>query len=95
MYGVLYLAYCDPPALSSVALLVEAEGAGMSDPGRIALVLGRSLHVPVDSADEVLYRTHDVSTTSGSNSVVECQLPKLKVAGSNPVSRSFALPCPP
>jgi hypothetical protein len=23
-----------------------------------------------------------------SNSVVECQLPKLKVAGSNPVSRS-------
>ncbi len=39
MYGVLYLAYCDPPALSSAALLVEAEGAGMSDPGRIALVL--------------------------------------------------------
>ena len=25
---------------------------------------------------------------SGSNSVVECQLPKLDVAGSNPVSRS-------
>ena len=25
----------------------------------------------------------------GSNSVVECQLPKLKVAGSNPVSRSI------
>ncbi len=24
----------------------------------------------------------------GNNSVVECQLPKLKVAGSNPVSRS-------
>ena len=27
--------------------------------------------------------------TSGSNSVVECQLPKLDVAGSNPVSRSI------
>src|SRR4051794_1609923 len=26
---------------------------------------------------------------SGSNSVVECQLPKLDVAGSNPVSRSI------
>ena len=26
--------------------------------------------------------------SSGSNSVVECQLPKLDVAGSNPVSRS-------
>ncbi len=25
----------------------------------------------------------------GSNSVVECQLPKLDVAGSNPVSRSI------
>lgn len=31
---------------------------------------------------------------SGSNSVVECQLPKLKVAGSNPVSRSPSLPEP-
>jgi hypothetical protein len=28
-------------------------------------------------------------TESGSNSVVECQLPKLDVAGSNPVSRSI------
>ena len=28
-------------------------------------------------------------TLSGSNSVVECQLPKLKVAGSTPVSRSI------
>jgi hypothetical protein len=27
-------------------------------------------------------------TNCGSNSVVECQLPKLNVAGSNPVSRS-------
>jgi hypothetical protein len=27
-------------------------------------------------------------STSGSNSVVECQLPKLDVAGSTPVSRS-------
>jgi hypothetical protein len=27
--------------------------------------------------------------SSGSNSVVECQLPKLDVAGSNPVSRSI------
>jgi hypothetical protein len=26
---------------------------------------------------------------SGSNSAVECQLPKLDVAGSNPVSRSI------
>ena len=30
-----------------------------------------------------------VTTSSGSNSVVECQLPKLKVAGSTPVSRSI------
>jgi hypothetical protein len=29
---------------------------------------------------------------SGSNSVVECQLPKLDVAGSIPVSRSKILP---
>lgn len=29
-----------------------------------------------------------VSQLCGINSVVECQLPKLKVAGSNPVSRS-------
>ena len=28
------------------------------------------------------------TTTCGINSAVECQLPKLKVAGSNPVSRS-------
>ena len=28
------------------------------------------------------------TATSGSNSVVECQLPKLDVAGSTPVSRS-------
>jgi hypothetical protein len=28
-------------------------------------------------------------TEGGSNSVVECQLPKLDVAGSNPVSRSI------
>jgi hypothetical protein len=33
---------------------------------------------------------------SGSNSVVECQLPKLDVAGSNPVSRSiFSITCKP
>ena len=33
---------------------------------------------------------HDVwkDKASGSNSVVECQLPKLDVAGSTPVSRS-------
>jgi hypothetical protein len=29
------------------------------------------------------------AATSGSNSVVECQLPKLDVAGSTPVSRSI------
>ena len=29
---------------------------------------------------------------SGSNSVVECQLPKLDVAGSSPVSRSLKFP---
>jgi hypothetical protein len=35
-------------------------------------------------------------TESGSNSVVECQLPKLDVAGSNPVSRSiFSITCNP
>ena len=30
----------------------------------------------------------------GSNSVVECQLPKLDVAGSTPVSRSIFFCCP-
>jgi hypothetical protein len=30
----------------------------------------------------------EASKASGSNSVVECQLPKLDVAGSTPVSRS-------
>ncbi len=29
------------------------------------------------------------TVSGGSNSVVECQLPKLDVAGSNPVSRSI------
>jgi hypothetical protein len=29
--------------------------------------------------------------TSGRNSMVECQLPKLKVAGSSPVARSILL----
>ena len=33
----------------------------------------------------------EVSRASGSNSVVECQLPKLDVAGSSPVSRSITL----
>ncbi len=31
---------------------------------------------------------HAVSEKSGSNSVVECNLAKVEVAGSNPVSRS-------
>ena len=31
---------------------------------------------------------HAVSEESGSNSVVECNLAKVEVAGSNPVSRS-------
>jgi hypothetical protein len=36
----------------------------------------------------------DFWQASGSNSVVECQLPKLDVAGSNPVSRSiFSISC--
>ena len=35
-----------------------------------------------------------VTTSSGSNSVVECQLPKLDVAGSSPVSRSIFLTLP-
>ena len=38
---------------------------------------------------EVLGILKPFRPTSGSNSVVECQLPKLKVAGSTPVSRSI------
>ena len=40
---------------------------------------------------KVTDRNRDVygQDLSGSNSVVECQLPKLDVAGSNPVSRSI------
>jgi hypothetical protein len=33
-----------------------------------------------------------VDLPSGHNSAVECQLPKLGVAGSNPVARSFPFP---
>ena len=54
---------------------------------------------------KVTDRNRDVygQDLSGSNSVVECQLPKLDVAGSNPVSRSiringlhhFVPPCAP
>ena len=36
-------------------------------------------------------RSRQIRKESGSNSVVECQLPKLDVAGSNPVSRSKTL----
>ncbi len=32
------------------------------------------------------------NTVSGNNSVVECDLAKVEVAGSNPVSRSILLP---
>ena len=39
------------------------------------------------SADRLCYTDSD--RTSGSNSAVECQLPKLDVAGSIPVSRSI------
>ena len=37
---------------------------------------------------DVVYRDLSINDFCGSNSVVECQLPKLDVAGSSPVSRS-------
>ena len=34
-----------------------------------------------------------MGSSSGRNSVVECQLPKLDVGGSNPLARFFFSPC--
>ena len=45
-----------------------------------------------DSIDSLRGRYLD-SRQSGCNSVVECQLPKLDVAGSTPVARSTISPC--
>ena len=39
----------------------------------------------IDTANSICYKT---VLTSGNNSVVECNLAKVEVAGSNPVSRS-------
>jgi hypothetical protein len=36
-----------------------------------------------------LFQNQSVHHKSGRNSVVECQLPKLKVVGSNPIARSI------
>jgi hypothetical protein len=45
----------------------------------------------LDPCPETPYATAVSDFGSGHNSVVECQLPKLKVAGSNPVARSSFL----
>ncbi len=46
------------------------------------------LHVEIFRAVEILRRVRDtLSPESGRNSVVECQLPKLDVVGSNPIAR--------
>jgi hypothetical protein len=49
-----------------------------------------SAYFYLDTASKEAYRTIILQNNkwSGSNSGVECQLPKLDVAGSNPVSRS-------
>ena len=47
----------------------------------------RALMLSVTICDRVLLKT--LFNAGGSNSAVECQLPKLDVAGSIPVSRSM------
>ena len=42
----------------------------------------------VDNGTMIPYKTLRYYTPSGRNSAVECQLPKLDVAGSTPVARS-------
>ena len=46
--------------------------------------------VLLDASETVCYGTF-VSRVSGNNSVVECDLAKVEVAGSNPVSRSILI----
>jgi hypothetical protein len=70
------------PKLNKVCWLVPEVFSGKQSL-YIRLYCGRRLSV-------VIFRLPltNRSRTSGSNSMVECQLPKLKVAGSIPVSRS-------
>ena len=61
-----------------------AQGAG----GWVKCARG-GLCYSVPGAAQECGRLHRCFTRCGSNSVVECQLPKLDVAGSIPVSRSL------
>jgi hypothetical protein len=45
----------------------------------------------IDKGDAIPYKILPPRALSGRNSVVECQLPKLDVAGSTPVARSKLL----
>ena len=47
---------------------------------------------PCKQAEKALQSSQQEAVSSGSNSAVECQLPKLDVAGSIPVSRSIFKP---
>ena len=55
-------------------------------------LLSRSLTIP--TLAKRIFRGYISTRTSGSNSAVECQLPKLDVAGSIPVSRSLRATTP-
>ncbi|MDB5557065.1 MAG: hypothetical protein JWL86_7049 [Rhizobium sp.] len=62
----------------------------VGDPSRGTYVM-RSMLRTFGSTSITLDFAHDAARLGGLcgiNSAVECQLPKLKVAGSNPVSRS-------
>jgi hypothetical protein len=56
---------------------------------RITLIL--SGFVTIVSVDRSSNAQLELTTSSGSNSAVECDLAKVEVAGSNPVSRSTIL----
>ena len=52
------------------------------------LTAGERRVQPVEANPAVWYFRHSLKGPSGNNSVVECDLAKVEVAGSNPVSRS-------
>ncbi len=84
-------------------LLKHERKAGIQEQQDTQVLTVQSLSAPNGHVDDEREEAPDVTkarenaafrdvmivTTSGSNSVVECQLPKLDVAGSSPVSRSI------
>jgi hypothetical protein len=64
------------------------QGPRLSLGGRVARSEAKTCDTLL-SCENALDRPKPITAKGGSNSVVECQLPKLDVAGSTPVSRSI------